>query len=508
MLTNSTFAQFTIQEYNSIRNPETSVVSEDGQQLYVAQSKGLTVYSIDQQTKALAILQTIQQENGLGDACITPDNRFVLASCYGKNAIAVYRRAENGKLTLYKFHANTIDGITIKKPSSLVLSPSGRYLFVDCDRTLFTFRFQEGELEYITQNTLEGSYHGQVYFSPDNKHVFIDRYGSAQECYMTILTLDEQTGQLETVDCLEDDKYPIPGSYFDFFGERRQYMVSARLDYLTFSPDGKDVYMYGTEHSDNGGEAAIMHYKWINGQLRLQKAYYGLDTKYKVNGMKNMYLDGSGDYFYVLSGGEDSGIFIFKRDPTTGSLTFVKAYYKLQNLPRIVSPYRISFSPDNKGVFVSNYFGGNVLVLKNKAGKPGPQKRPLIEPSPPAPITNNTNDSDINYNNQQSNNQTPLDQGCEFPIISTDEIAQIDQALKAFSTEKERYDYALKKLQNRCLQTMQVLRIARLFEVEYLRLELTKFAYYYTADVENFYLLDTLFTSNRLKAAFKKHLEG
>ncbi|MFK7796300.1 MAG: beta-propeller fold lactonase family protein [Aureispira sp.] len=502
----TTHAQFSIQQYQSIRSPETSAISTDGQYFYVSESNGIIVYKIDATTRKLETLQTIKTKNDRGDVILTPDNKFILASSYGANAVVVYKRANDGKLSLHQSYTN-IGQATLKKPMDLVLSPSGRYIFVTCDRTLFTFRFEAGQLTYVEQNTLDGSYHGTVYFSPDNKHVFIEDYKSGTpNCYMPILTLDESTGHLEVVGCLDQNKhYPIPNAYWDFFGERRQYKVSADLDYLAFSPEGKDVYMYGVENHSNGGSAAVMHYRWINGQLTLQKAYYGLEKKYRINGMKNIYLDGSGDYMYVLSGGEDSGIFIFKRNTITGDLTFVQSFEKLKNFPRIITPYRISFSQDNKAVYVSNYFGGNVMVLENKAGKAGPSKKTVVPP--PAPIVNPSIDQKP-IDNNPSNTVVTTNDNCEFPSIASNELARLENALQALATEQERYDYLLKQLQNRCVQTVQVLRLGRAFEVEYLRLEFVKFAYYYTADLENFYLLDTLFTSTRLKQSFKKYLEG
>lgn len=502
----TTQAQFSIQQYQSIRSPETSAISADGQYLYVAESNGIMVYKIDASTRKLATLQHLKTKHDRGNIVLTPDNNFILASSYGADAVVIYKRAKDGKLSLHQSYT-TIGQATIEEPMDLVLSPSGRYIFVTCDRTLFTFRFEAGQLTYVEQNTLEGSYHGTVYFSPDNKHVFIDYYKSnTPNCYMPILTLQEQTGHLEVVGCLDQNKhYPIPNAYWDFFGERRQYKVSADLDYLAFSPDGQDVYLYGVENHSNGGSAAVMHYRWINGQLTLQKAYYGLKQKYRINGMKNIYLDGSGDYMYVLSGGEDSGIFIFKRNTSTGALTFVQSFEKLKNFPRIITPYRISFSPDNKAVYVSNYFGGNVMVLENKAGKTGPSKKIVRPPNPPI-INPSGNQKPID--NTASNTITTTNNNCEFPSISSNELARLEQALQALTIEQERYNYLLKQLQNRCLQTVQVLRLGRAFEIEYLRLEFVKFAYYYTADLENFYLLDTLFTSTRLKQSFKKYLEG
>lgn len=501
-----TKAQFSIQQYTTLKNPEASVSSADGQFLYASHARGLTVCSISPSSKTLKTVQTIALEGGCQDALITPDQQFILAASFEDNAILIYKRATNGQLNPYKTYKNVIDGTRFQQPTALVLSPSGNYLFFNSDRTLFTFRFRAGQLEYITQSTLTRNYHGRVYFSPDNQHVFINNYEEDGSCPLPILTLNEQTGLLETVGCIEEEAYFIPNSYWDFFGERKQHHVKAILDYMSFSPDGKDVYMDGYETSENGGSSSILHYRWINGQLKLQDAYYQLDKKYKINSTKNMYLDGNGDYLYLLIGGSDSGVFIFKRNPSTGALSFVRAFYKVENLPKLVSPHKISFSPDNQAAFISNYFGGNIMVLKNQVGQPSPQKKLLVAPSPPAPVGDYSNNTTNQHSNSNPNNSSS-NSNCQFPSLQAAELAPLEQQFQNLPTEQAGYDYLLKELQNKCLQTVQVMRLARLLEVEYLRLEFVKFAYYYTTDLEHYYLLDSLFTSTRLKTAFKKYLE-
>lgn len=506
LLANTVAAQITIKEYKSLRSPSNSAVSAKGEHFYVSESKGISVFTIDPTTKKLDLLQNIPSEKGLGSVVLTPDNQFVLATGYSDNSIFLYQRAANGTLKLHQSYVGNIGRATLKNPHSLVISPSGRYLFVNCDQTLFTFRLQHGQLDYVAENVLTGSYHGRVYFSPDNKHVFISDYGSAQQCYNTILTLDEQTGQLTIVDCLDkNDRYFIPGTFFNALSGPKQHSVRAALEYMSFSPDGKDVYMYATESYDNGGRGAFMHYRLINGKFEFQKAYRELDIKYQLNTIKNMYLDGSGDYFYVLTGSSEAGVFIFKRNRSTGGMTFVKSFRKLDNLPRIGTPYRVSFTPDNKGVYISNYFGANVMVVENKDAQPSPFKRPVQQQDLPRPVVDHSSNHPPINSTTNSNTST---EDCQFPSFSKANFNDLEQALKQLSSDQDRYDLLLKEVQNNCLQTVQILRLARALEVEYLRLEFAKFAYYYTSDLENFDLLDSLFTSNRLQQAFYKYLEG
>ncbi|CAA6808554.1 MAG: High-affnity carbon uptake protein Hat/HatR [uncultured Aureispira sp.] len=505
---NTSIGQVEIKSYTKyISSPSNSAISEDGNYYYVAHGKGLGIYKINPQTKLLENIQEIKIERGATNLILTPDNQYVIRTGYSEAILVVYKRnASDGKLSLYKKYTQTKDGKALmNKVSDFAISPSGRYLFLESGRTLMTLRFEDGGISYVEEHVLKGSYHGTVTFSPDNKHVFIENYHFDGNSHNTILTLDETTGKLQVKGSLSED-YLIPGTTFYIYGEKRQYNVSPILEYMAFSPDGKDVYMEGSEWYPNGSRGAFMHYRWINGKLTLQKAYYKLPPTFQIETMKNIYLDGSGGYLYILTGGEASGVHVFKRNEDTGALTFVKSFFKKNNLPRIVTPYRASFSPDNQHVYISSFFGGNIITLENKGGKPSPKKsKPNNNYNQePKPVVHH-NSGNNSSNNSNNSNASQTD--CQHTQISTTEITRIEERLMELDTEQARYDYALKAVQNRCLATLQVLKLARLFEVEYMRLEFVKFAYYYTSDLDNFYLLDTLFTNDRLKQAFKKSME-
>lgn len=496
------FAQLEVKGYSKyVGGPSKSVISNDGQYYYVDNSKGIGVYKINSTTKLLENIQEISVDGGSSRLVITNDNKFVITTSYKKGMLLIYQRnASNGKLSLHKSYTGSIDGKgTIKEPSDLALSPSGRYLFLASDHILMTLRYENGAVNYLRQHDLEeGRYHRKIHFSPDNKHLFIGNYHYDGVSSRTILTLEEATGVLEPIGSVQED-FKMPTHHVNYFGEKVEHNVFANLDYMAFSPDGKDVYMDGSEVSNRGVRSAFMHYRWVNGQLKFQKAYYDLFGKYKIGSVKNFYLDGSGDYFYALTGGDDSGVFIFKRNKDTGALTFIKSFLKQEGYSKIVTPYRISFSKSNQYIYVSNYSGGNIAIIENKNAKASPNK---VDNNDRKPIVSNNT---INNSNTVTDNVQV--ENCPHPSISSTELTKIETQLKALETEQARYDYALKTLQNRCLETLQVLRLARTFEVEYVRLDLVKFAYYYTSDVENFDLLDMLFTSDRLKKTFKELIE-
>lgn len=502
-LVNLASAQIEIKGYTKyIENPSESIISDDGQTMYVANGKGLRVYEIDATTHLLKKIQDLE-EGGSGGGVISPDNKFIITTNYGDDAIFVYERnPTDGKLSLYKSYENKIGQAILEEPSSLSMSNNGRFVCLKSGKKLLSLKFAAGELTYHNESDI--GYFAKVHFSPDSKHAFVEEYGKIDDCPRTVLSFDEQMGTFEVVACLQW-QIPVAGSYYDVDNNKRSCYVIPELQEVAFSPDGKDVYMLGSHMKERGSAGAFAHYRWVNGELKVQKAYSHLAETYQIGTLKNIYVDGSGDYLYILTGGDDSGIHVFKRDQGTGALTKVKSFRKRDGLSRIVTAYRMSFSQDNQYAYVSNYFGGNVVVLKNSGAKPSPKKSRPNKNNQPKPIVNTNPNHNSNNSSNNNNNST---NACQYTSITTEEITRVEERLNNLDTEQARYDYALKALQNRCMETVQVLRLARVFEVEYMRLEFVKFAYYYTSDVENFYLLDTLFTNDRLKDAFKKTVEG
>lgn len=497
-------AQIEIKGYTKyIENPSESIITNDGRYMYVSSGKGLEVYQIDPSTHLLTKIQAINKKGNRGGV-LSLDNKFLITAHYSENTIFVYKRnATDGTLSTYKSYPNKVGQGIIDDPSSFSMSKNGRFICLKSGKKLLTLKFVAGELSY--HNESEIGYFAQVHFSPDNKHAFVEEYGKIDDCPRTVLSFDDERGIFEVVACLQW-QIPVAGFYYDVDNNKRSCYVVPSLQEVTFSPDGKDVYMLGSHMKESGSAGAFAHFRWINGELKAQKAYSHLAETYQIGTLKNIYVDGSGDYLYILTGGDDSGIHVFKRDQGTGALTKVKSFRKRDGLSRIVTAYRMSFSEDNQYVYVSNYFGGNIVTLKNSGAKPSPKKSQSNQNNQPKPIVNVNPNNNSNDNSNNSNNTSTND--CQYTSITNEEIRRIEERLNNMETEQARYDYALKALQNRCLETVQVLRLARVFEVEYMRLEFVKFAYYYTSDVENFYLLDTLFTNDRLKDAFKKAMEG
>lgn len=84
--------------------------------------------------------------------------------------------------------------------------------------------------------------------------------------------------------------------------------------------------------------------------------------------------------------------------------------------------------------------------------------------------------------------------GCQIPLLEN-EANQIIQSLQAAYSDSERSSTANQAIKNRCLTTDQVRRIVRLFFSENAKLAFAKFAWAYTYDIDNYYLVNQEFLS-------------
>ena len=83
--------------------------------------------------------------------------------------------------------------------------------------------------------------------------------------------------------------------------------------------------------------------------------------------------------------------------------------------------------------------------------------------------------------------------GCEFPMTDVD-FANVKQSISSKSFEDSKLTIAKQVIAANCLLTRQVKEIMLLFSFEDSRLELAKYAYGYTYDTGNYYMLNDAFT--------------
>ncbi len=130
---------------------------------------------------------------------------------------------------------------------------------------------------------------------------------------------------------------------------------------------------------------------------------------------------------------------------------------------------------------------------------------------------NQNNNNDNNYNNNQNYNQNNKNKhhhkdkdnrqnvpvyepvpgytgaiGCNNPM-TPENFANVKQSISSKSFENTKLTIAKQVLNNNCLLTSQVKEIIKLFDFENTKLEFAKYAYGYTYDLNNYYMLNDAF---------------
>jgi hypothetical protein len=82
--------------------------------------------------------------------------------------------------------------------------------------------------------------------------------------------------------------------------------------------------------------------------------------------------------------------------------------------------------------------------------------------------------------------------GCSWPM-NDNTFAQVEQSIKSKDFESSRETVAKQVIKSNCLSTEQVKRILVLFDFEATRLDVAKFAYGYTFDIGNYFLINDVF---------------
>ncbi len=116
---------------------------------------------------------------------------------------------------------------------------------------------------------------------------------------------------------------------------------------------------------------------------------------------------------------------------------------------------------------------------------------------------NNPNRNNNKHHHEKGNNQqnVPVYEpvpgytgaiGCKYPM-TPENFVNVKQSIASKSFENTKLTIAKQVLNNNCLLTSQVKEILRLFDFENTKLEFAKYAYGYTYDLNNYYMLNDAF---------------
>lgn len=299
-------------------NPSYLAIGANGKYLYSANEAGkgrqgfATAFAFDKKTGTLTLLnQALLSGNGSCYISVDKANKWLVTANYASGSVSVLNLKKNGSIdTLKQLFQHTGSSINVqrqKEPHAhmAVFSPDEKQLFTNDLGTdkinIYNFNpankttpFTPAADSVIYSVAGNGPRH--TAFHPTQKLMYV-----INELKGTIDVFDYKKG-IKNVQTISTD-------------------TSARLDKgsgdIHCSPDGK--FLYATNRGSYNN-IVIYSIDAINGTLK----YIGLEST-KGKTPRNFIIDPTGNFLLVANQNSDS-VIIFKRDKTTGLLTYTSQF--------------------------------------------------------------------------------------------------------------------------------------------------------------------------------------
>ena len=215
------------------------------------------------------------------------------------------------------------NGLTINldNVNRVVVSPNGRFVAATSETALSLFArdAQTGELTYLSQKPLLGSYHTPVY-SPDSESLYVL---SVQNSVTPALGNRLRHFRLDSGGVISEQTV----TYFAKSAtSTSKWMGSqSRAGQLVISPDGEYLYVGGS----NSG-ITVFERNTDGGSLTFQEQFLNGGSSFSVNGLS---LSQDGSVLYSASG---NTLYSFDRDASTGSFV-MRSSVAMPSLQKLMS---------------------------------------------------------------------------------------------------------------------------------------------------------------------------
>jgi 6-phosphogluconolactonase (cycloisomerase 2 family) len=282
--------------------------------------------------------------NGAQGVAVSPDGRHVYVASKNDAALAVFSRdAADGSLAFVEVMRNG-EGISgLDGARAVIVSQDGGFVYVTSstedtvavfarDATSGALTFVEVQKDGVHQvNGLEGA--ADVALSPDGEYLYV---AGMNDNAIAVFRRDLATGTLAFVQMRRDGMDGVRG------------LLEARA--LAVSPDGAHVYAA----SALGSAVAVFGRSPSGALVFVEAKEDGVDGVDGLAVAQDLALSPDGAHLYA-TGSEDDAVVLFRRDPATGTLTFVETYEDGQGIiDGINGAEGVVVSPDGRQVYVTS----------------------------------------------------------------------------------------------------------------------------------------------------------
>jgi 6-phosphogluconolactonase (cycloisomerase 2 family) len=328
-------------------------LSPDGKHLYATGEwdDALVVFSRDETTGELTFVETLRDGadgiDGLDRTewvTVSPDGKNVYATGRNDDALLVFNRdASTGQLTFVELHQDGVNGIEgLDAARTVTISPDGNHVYVTGveDNALNVFARDAATGQLTLVETLRDNGDGvdglaqpqEVTVSPDGNHVYVAGWGDNA---LSVFSRDTATGALTFVEIQQNGTDGVDG-------------LSGAIS-VTVSPDGAHVYATGWW---NDG-VAVFGRDVATGELSFIEMIRNRVDAPELDTARSVVVTPNGKYVYVAARRDDS-LVAFRRDTSTGCLTFLVAQSYNDSQPdSLEGPTSATVSPDGRHVYTT-----------------------------------------------------------------------------------------------------------------------------------------------------------
>ena len=338
-------------------------VSPDGKHAYACgkDDDALAALSRNGSTGHLAFIEKyadgingVDGLNGADDLVISPDGKHIYVNSFWDHAVAVFDRdASTGVLTYVERYKDGVSGVDgLNGANAVAISPDGKNVYAvaywEHGLSVFDRNETDGKLsfkEVFKDNTggVDGlSRPSDVIVSPDGKQVYVT---SIFDNAIAVFNRNTTDGTLTYMERHKDGLNGVDGV--------------RGASGVAISPDGQQVFVAGT--NDN---AIAIFDRNTDGTLNYDNMVQnGVDNVGGIEKVNAIIVDSEGGRVYATSAQENS-VVVFKRNATTGELTFEKMQRDgVDEVNGLSGANNIALSSDGRYIYTSSSSDNAVAVF-------------------------------------------------------------------------------------------------------------------------------------------------
>lgn len=327
------------------------VVSPDARYVYVTNHFAGTLASFARNLTTGQLTALGAPLSGLAGArkvAISPDGKQLYVTAGVANSLTIYdRNLDSGQLTLADSYTNNAVVKGLVGAHGVAVSPDGRNIYVTGtgENALVTFSRDLDDFVSYSDTVIDPADLAgarSVVVSPDGLHVYVSGYTTTANGNVAVYSRDPIVGTLTHVQTW------IEGTLLSI-NPIRFLDGLAGAHALAISPDGTFLYVAGLH--DNA--LVIFRRNPLTGRLSYLRTYKdgtgGFDA---LGGTTSVAISQDGSHLYTTAL-NDRALGLFDRDPETGLLTFVERFARDPNttLPKLDGANEVVLSPDGATVY-------------------------------------------------------------------------------------------------------------------------------------------------------------